>query len=197
MLIREYAFDHIDLLSTKMAVRIEISSWCPPHHGCVYGPEFRQGHDHQSIDHAAEPVRLMGADHNPLAVIGCDMPKLHKQGTPVFRKRCMAGARGIFQVGAGPVVSKLVAQISTEHKNLFPKPVLMQIELRTCSVSNDRGRACHLTTISLQKPAVDQGRRRWLPGQGVAIDDTALRQISVEQEGVHRKIVHSAYAKAA
>ena len=70
MLVRKYAFDHIDLLATKMAVRVEIRAWCPSHHGRVCGSEFGQGHDHQPIDHAAEPLRLMGVDHNPLAVIG-------------------------------------------------------------------------------------------------------------------------------
>ena len=70
MLVRKYAFDDVDLLSTKMAVRIEISSWCPSHHGRVCGAKFRQGHDHQSIHHAAVPVRFMGTDHNPASVIG-------------------------------------------------------------------------------------------------------------------------------
>lgn len=48
MLVRKYAFDDVDLLSTKMAVRIEISSWYPSHHDRVCGAKFRQGHDHQS-----------------------------------------------------------------------------------------------------------------------------------------------------
>ena len=74
MLVRKYAFDDVDLLSTKMAVRIEIGSGCPSHHRSVCGAEFRQGHDHQSIHHAAVPVQLMGADHNPLSVIGCKVP---------------------------------------------------------------------------------------------------------------------------
>jgi hypothetical protein len=68
----------------------------------------------------------------------------------------MAGTRGVLQIGAWPVVSKLVAQSPIEHQNFFPERVLVQIEFRTCVVSHDGSSAGDLTAISLQKPAVNQ-----------------------------------------
>jgi hypothetical protein len=95
----------------------------------------------------------------------------------------MRRTRRIHDVGAGAIVASLITECSIQYQYLFPKLMMMRLELRTWLVSNDRSCLSQFIALALKHAPFYPRFGAGDPRQLMVINHDPLAVIGIDIHG--------------